>query len=67
MRFNPDYWDRNMPNTTIQFMTFYYPQMDDAAMAESYNNNGHPFYSQLLVYDIDWGEVAKLIGCPDKK
>lgn len=29
MRFNPDYWNRSLPNTAIQFMTFYYPQMDE--------------------------------------
>ncbi len=67
MRFNPDYWDRSMPNTAIQFMTFYYPQMDEMTLAESYKNNGHPYYSQLLVNEIDWSKVAKLIGSPDKK
>jgi hypothetical protein len=58
MRFNPDYWDRNLPNTAIQFMTFYYPQAAAAAMDESFKNNGHPFYSQLLVNEIDWGKLA---------
>jgi hypothetical protein len=58
MRFNPAYWDRQLPNTAIQFMTFYYPQMDEMALAESYKNNGHPFYSQLLVNEINWGKLA---------
>ena len=62
MRFNPAYWDRSLPNTAIQFMTFYYPQMDEVALAESYKNNGHPFYSQLLVNEIDWNKVVKLIS-----
>ena len=67
MRFNPDYWNRSLPNTAIQFLTFFYPQMDEAALAESYKNNGHPFYSQLLVNEIDWKQVVSLISNPDKK
>lgn len=67
MRFNPDYWDRSLPNTAIQFMTFYYPQLDEVALAESYKNNGHPFYSQLLVNEINWNKVARLVNSPDKK
>jgi len=67
MRFNPDYWNRSLPNTAIQFLTFYYPQMDEAALAESYKNNGHPFYSQLLVNEIDWKQVVSLISNSDKK
>ena len=67
MRFNPDYWDHSLPNTAIQFMTFYYPQMDEVAMNEHYKNNGHPYYSQLLVNEIDWNKVAKIISNPDKK
>jgi hypothetical protein len=61
MRFNPAYWDRQLPNTAIQFMTFYYPQMDEVALAESYKNNGHPSYSQLLVNEIEWGKLAGII------
>jgi hypothetical protein len=61
MRFNPNYWDRTRPKSDIQFMTFYYPQMDEVAIAESYKNNGHPFYSQLLVDEIDWKKVLGLI------
>lgn len=67
MRFNPAYWDRSLPNTAIQFMTFYYPQMDEVALAESYKNNGHPFYSQQLVNEMDWNKVAMIINTPDKK
>jgi hypothetical protein len=67
MRFNPDYWDKSLPPSAIQFMTFYYPQMDEVALAESYKNNGYPFYNQLLVNEIDWNKVAKLINSPDKR
>jgi len=61
MRFNPDYWNRSLPNTAIQFLTFYYPQMDEAALAESYKNNGHPYYSQLLVNEIDWVKLSGIL------
>jgi len=61
VRFNPDYWDRTLPTSEIQLMTFWYPQMDDAQMEESYKNNGHPFYSQLLVNQFDWNKIAGLI------
>ncbi|MDO9253970.1 MAG: hypothetical protein Q7U54_00555 [Bacteroidales bacterium] len=61
MRFNPAYWNRGLPNTAIQFMTFYYPQMDEVALAESYKNNGHPFYSQLLVNEIDWVKLSEIL------
>jgi hypothetical protein len=61
MRFNPAYWNRNLPNTAIQFMTFYYPQKDEVAMDESFKNNGHPYYSQLLVNEIDWSNLAGMI------
>jgi len=53
MRFNPNYWDRSRPTSDIQFMTFYYPQMDDSQFEESHRNNGHPFYSKLLVNKFD--------------
>jgi hypothetical protein len=61
MRFNPEYWDRTRPISEIQFMTFYYPQMTDAQMDESYKNNGHPYYPQLLVTQFDWSKIAGLI------
>lgn len=61
MRFNPDYWDKSLPPSAIQFMTFYYPQMTEAHLEESYRNNGRPNYAQLLVNQINWIEVAGLI------
>lgn len=64
MRFNPAYWDRSLPNSAVQFMTFYYPQLDEAAMNEHYKNNGYPFYSQLLVNEINWNKVTTLISKP---
>lgn len=64
MRFNPDYWNKLLPPSAIQFMTFYYPQLDETALAESCKNNGHPKYSQLLVNEIDWGKLAAAIINP---
>lgn len=61
MRFNPDYWDRTRPTSDIQIMTFYYPQMDNAQLEESYRNNGHQHYSQLLVNQFDWNKIAGLV------
>lgn len=57
MRFNPNYWDRSLPVSAIQFMTFWYPQMDDSQMQEYFKNNGHPFYAQMLVNQINWKEL----------
>jgi hypothetical protein len=62
MRFNPDYWDRTRPISDIQFMTFYYPQMNESQMEESYKNNGHPNYTQLLVNQLNWSEIVKLLN-----
>ncbi len=59
MRFNPEYWDHSIPQWEIQYMTFYYPQMDAVALGESFKNNGYPFYSQTLVNEIDWGKLAE--------
>lgn len=61
MRFNSGYWDKSLPPSAIQFMTFNYPQMNDDQMEESYRNNGRPNYAQLLVNQINWSEVAGLI------
>jgi hypothetical protein len=61
MRFNPDYWDRSLPNSEIQLMSFWFPQMDDAKMEEYYKNNRYPLYAQLLVNEIDWGKLVGMI------
>lgn len=61
MRFNPGYWDRSRPTSDIQFITFWYPQMDEAQMEESYKNNGYPHYPQLLVNQFGWSKIAGLV------
>ena len=61
MRFNPGYWNRSLPSSTVQFLTFYCPQLDEVALAEFYKNNGYPFYSQLLVNEIDWAKLSAYV------
>jgi hypothetical protein len=61
MRFNPDYWDRSLPPSAIQFMTFGYPQIDEVVLEEFIKNNGRPDYGQLLVNQIDWSKLAGMI------
>lgn len=61
VRFNPEYWDRSLPPSAIQFMTFWYPQRTESEMAEHYEQFGYPVYSQMLVNQINWTDVAGLI------
>jgi hypothetical protein len=61
MRFNPEYWDRSLPPSAIQFMTLREPGMDQAGMEEYFKNNGHPNYGQLLVSSLKMEELAGLI------
>ncbi len=58
MRFNPDYWDRSLPPSAIQFMTFWFPQMSAEDMAAHLTRFGYPVRSQMLVNQIDWNAVA---------
>ena len=52
MRFNPGYWDKSLPPSAIQLMTFIYLQMTDAQLEEYYENNGYPHYGQLLTNSL---------------
>jgi len=61
MRFNKDYWDHSLPNTTVQFMTLYYRFTDDAEMQESVENNGHANYPALTKNAIKMGGLVRLI------
>jgi len=63
MRFNPDYWDRSLPPSSIQFMTFNYSEFKnkeekDYEAYEHFKNNGYPTYSILLYNQVDWGKLA---------
>ncbi len=57
-RFNPDYWDRSLPPSASQFMTFWYPQMSAEDMESHLKRFGYPVRSQMLINRIDWNGVA---------
>ena len=61
MRFNPEYWDKTLPPSAIQFMTFGYLEMTDYYIEEFYKNNGHPNYPALLMNSFNLEELAGLI------
>lgn len=58
MRFNPDYWDRALPPSAIQFMTFPYKQFSAEELEEHKRNNGYPEYLEMFLQEIDWGKLA---------
>ena len=60
MRFNPAYWDRNLPKTAIQFMTFWNACHTTEEMAEQ-QRRSYPDFPQLFVNKIKWDEIATLI------
>ena len=62
MRFNPEYWDRSLPPSTIQLITMYYQQMNEAEKEEHFKNNGYPVYGQLMMNAIKFEELAGLIS-----
>lgn len=61
MRFNPEYWDRSLPPSAIQFMTFWYPEKSEAETDEFFTNNGHPIFADVIMKSIKVGELAGLI------
>ncbi len=61
MRFNPEYWDRSLPPSAIQFMTLWDPQMKQAEMDEYIKNNGHPHYGQQIINALKMETLARLI------
>lgn len=61
MRFNPEYWDRSLPSSAIQFMTFYYPERSQAEADEFFTNNGYPIFGDVIMNSIKPEELAGLI------
>jgi hypothetical protein len=61
MRFNPDYWDKSMPPSAIQFLTFYYPQRSQEETDEFFTNNGHPIFGDVILCSIKLEELEGLI------
>jgi hypothetical protein len=62
MRFNPEYWDRSLPPSAIQFMSFWNPVLSDEEMEEQLRRAGYPNYPQLFVNRVKWDEISKLIN-----
>jgi len=61
MRFNPEYWDRSLPPTAIQFMTLYYPERSQAEKDEFIKYNGYPIFGDVVMNSIKLEELAELI------
>lgn len=61
MRFNPEYWDKSLPRSAIQFMGFWDGRLSEEVMEENLKRRGYPDYPQLFVNKIKWNEVANLI------
>lgn len=62
MKFNPAYWDRSLPISAIQFMSFFNPGLSSEEMAEYRQRQGHPHNPQLFADKIRWDEVTKLLN-----
>lgn len=61
MRFNPEYWNRSLPKSSIQFMTMYYHVAESMETAEFIRNNGHPDYPGMFMEKVDVARLSKLI------
>lgn len=61
MRFNPEYWNRSLAKSEVQFMTMYYTKMNEAEVEEYFKNNGHPDYCQLMMNSIKLEDLSGLI------
>lgn len=60
MRFNPAYWDKTLPQSAIQFMTFWDDRHTDMAMEEQ-AKRAYRDYPQMFVNQINWEGVSKQI------
>lgn len=62
MRFNPAYWNKSLPPSAIQFMSFFNPGLSSEEMTDYLQSQGHPHYPQLFAGKLRWDEIAKLIN-----
>jgi len=62
MRFNPDYWDRSLPSSSIQFMTLWDPHMSEGEMDEFYQNNGYHHFGQQIISSMNMNGLVALIA-----
>jgi hypothetical protein len=61
MRFNPEYWDRTLPPSAIQFMTLYYPERSVTETEEFFKYNGYPIFGDVIMNSIKLEDLASLI------
>jgi len=61
MRFNPEYWDRSLPPSAIQFMTFYYPERSQTETEEFFTNNGYSIFGDVVMNSIKLEDLSGLI------
>ncbi len=70
MRFNPDYWDKNLPISAIQFITIYHNELGfncksedcwEATKSEFYKNNGHIEFWQEIPREIPLEKLGDFI------
>jgi len=61
MRFNPDYWDRSLPSSAIQFMTLWDPKMNQVQMDEFYQNNRYYHFGQQIINTLNMNGLSGLI------
>jgi hypothetical protein len=62
MKFNPEYWDRSLPKSAIQFLTFWTSGYTEEEKAEDLKARGYPDYPVMFVNQIDWSGAAGLIN-----
>lgn len=60
MRFNPDYWDKSLPITAIQLLSFYHINLTEKEMDEQ-EQRSYPAYPQMFLNQMDWEAVAKQV------
>lgn len=60
MKFNPAYWDKSLPPSAIQFLTFMNSNLTHEEMDEQAQRS-YPEYPQLLVNQFVWVKIAGLI------
>lgn len=70
MRFNPEYWDRKLPSSAVQFISIIYNEYGQGNFsveeqkkdeAEYLKNNGHPNYANLVKKSLTIKELPGLI------
>lgn len=61
MRFNPEYWDKTLPVSAIQIMTFWNPCNSEEEM-KAQQERAYPDFPQLFVNQINWEKTANLIA-----